>query len=131
MSVISEKYRDLLDGPNFAHLATVMPDGTPQVTPVWFEYDGELIVFNTAKGRQKDRNLRRTPKVAMSILDPKNAYRYVEVRGEIVEITETGAEAMIDRLAKRYMGVERYPYHSPTEQRVTYKVKPLKCAGMG
>ena len=131
MSVIPEKYQDLLDGANLAHLATNMPDGSPQVTPVWFEYDGEFLIFNTAKGRQKDKNLKASPKVALSIVDPKNMYRYVEVRGEIVDISEEGASAMIDRLAKRYMGVEVYPYHSANETRVTYKVKPLRCAGMG
>ena len=131
MSNVPEKYLDILAGPNLAHLATVMPDGSPQVTPVWFEYDGEFMVFNTAKGRQKDKNLRNSPKVAMSIVDPKNSYRYLEVRGEIVEITEEGADAMIDRLAKRYLGVDSYPFRNPTEVRVTYKVKPLHCSGMG
>ena len=131
MSETLQKYRDLLEAPNLAHLATVMPDHSPQVTPVWFEFDGEFIMFNSAKGRQKDRNLRANPHVALSIVDPKNSYRYLEVRGEIVEITEEGADAVIDRLAKRYLGLDRYPYHNERETRVTYTVKPSKFAGMG
>ena len=131
MSIVPEKYLDILEGPNLAHLATVMPDGSPQVTPVWFEFDGQLITFNSAKGRQKDKNLRHSPKVSMSIVDPKNPYRYLEVRGEIVEITEADGDAVIDQLAKRYMGVDSYPYRTPTEVRVTYRVKPTRSSGMG
>lgn len=131
MSEIPEKYRDLLASTALAHLATVMPDGTPQSTPVWFTTEGDLVVFNTAKGRQKDKNLRQTPKVSISIVDPANAYRYVEIRGEIVEITEEGADAMIDSLAKKYLGVDSYPMRNAAETRVTYKVKANKVVGMG
>ena len=131
MSVIPEKYNDLLASNALAHLATIMPDGSPQSTPIWFDTEGELVVFNTAKGRQKDKNLRQTPKVSLSIVDPKNSYRYVEIRGEIVESTEEGADAVIDRLAKKYLGVDSYPMRNAAETRVTYKVRPLKAVGMG
>ena len=90
--VIPEKYKDLFDKPAFAHLATIMPDGRPQVTPVWVAFDGRYVLVNTAVGRQKDRNLSRDGRVALSILDPANPYRYLEVRGKVVERTEKGAD---------------------------------------
>ena len=90
---IPEKYRDLFSKRAFASLGTVMPDGRPQVTPVWCDLEGDLVVFNSAKGRQKDRNVRRDPRVAIAIVDPENPYRYLEIRGRVVEITEQGADA--------------------------------------
>ena len=131
MSVVPEKYIDLLQGPNFAHLATIMPDGSPQVTPVWFKYDGTHIIVNSARGRRKDKNLRERPSVALSILDPKNSYRYLEVRGKVVKFSEEGADEVIDSLAKAYMGVEKYPYRSAEEVRVTYWIEPTACSSMG
>ena len=92
MAGIPEKHRDLFDKPVFASLATIMPDGTPQVTPVWCDYDGRHIIINTAKGRVKDRNMRRNPAVALAVMDPANPYRYLEVRGKVTEITEQGAD---------------------------------------
>ena len=129
--VIPEKYLDLFDKKAFAHLATLMPDGTPQVTPVWCDYDGTYILFNSAKGRQKDKNIRRNPAVALSLQDPDNPYRYVEVRGRVAEITEEGADQHIDRLAKKYLGVDKYPGRQPGEVRVTYKIKPEPTTHMG
>lgn len=128
-----EKYADLLrdDRKALANVGTVMPDGSPQVTPMWFDYDGTLIRVNSARGRVKDRNIRRNPAVAVSIVDPDNAYRYVTVRGRVVEITEEGADAHIDRLAKKYLGQDRYPYRRPEEVRVTYKIAPQRVSGMG
>ena len=102
---IPEKYSDLLKQPTFAHLTTLMPDGSPQVTPVWFDYDGNHVIVNSAKGRVKDRNMRRDPRVAICILDPKNPYRYLEIRGRVGEITESGADAHIDKQAKRYLNL--------------------------
>lgn len=125
-----EKYIDLFDKKTFAHLATLMPDGRPQVSPVWCDYDGQHIIINTAKGRQKDRNMRRDGRVAVSLIDPDNPYRYVEVRGRVVEITEEGAEQHIDRLAQKYLGVERYPYRSPNEVRVLFKIQPEHATGL-
>ena len=128
---IPEAYRDLFQKRAFAHLATIMPDGTPQVTPVWCDYDGAYIRINTAKGRVKDRNMRQNPQVALEIMDPENPYRYLAVRGRVAEITENGADAHIDLLAKKYLGQERYPYRKAGEQRVLYKIQPDRVSSMG
>ena len=108
--VIPEKYRDLFQKRAFASLGTLMPDGRPQVTPVWCDFDGEHVIFNSAKGRQKDRNVRRDPRVSLAIIDPENPYRYLEIRGTVVEITEDGAAAHIDKMAKKYLGVDKYAW---------------------
>jgi hypothetical protein len=129
--VIPEKYRDLFDKRAFANLGTLMPDGRPQVTPVWCDFDGEHVIFNSAKGRQKDKNVRRDPRVALTLVDPENPYRYLEIRGRVVEITEDGASASIDKLAKKYLGVDKYPYGQPGEVRVIYKIKPEHTTVMG
>ena len=131
MAAIPEKYRDLFTKKAFAHVATVGANGAPQVTPVWVDYDGTHVRFNTAKGRVKDQNLRRNPAVALSILDPDNPYRYIQVRGRVAEITETGADAHIDSLAKKYLGQDKYPYRKPGEVRVIYKVTPDRVQTMG
>jgi PPOX class probable F420-dependent enzyme len=128
---IPEKYLDLFQKKAFAHLATLMPDGTPQVTPVWVDYDGTHILVNTARGRQKDKNVQRNPRVALSIQDPDNPYRYLEVRGTMEEITEEGAEQHIDKMAKKYMGVDKYQYRQPGEARVLLKIKPEHSTQMG
>lgn len=122
--VIPKDFKDLLGKKGFANFGTLMPDGSPQVTPVWYDAEGDLIRINSARGRQKDRNVHRDPRVALSIQDPENPYRYLEIRGKVVEITEDGADAHIDLLAKKYMGVDSYPYRTPTEKRVIYKIKP-------
>ena len=121
---IPHNFLDLLQKRAFAHLATVMPDGSPQVSPVWVDYDGTHLIVNSARGRQKDRNMRRAAKVAMSIQDPENPYRYLLVRGRVVQATEEGADTVIDALAKKYLGVDKYPYRRPGEVRVTYKIEP-------
>src|SRR5829696_225377 len=102
--LIPDKYMDLFEKPAFAHLATLMADGSPQVTPVWVDYDGKHVRINSAKGRVKDRNIRRDPRIALSIQDPANPYRYLEVRGRVVDITEEGANHHIDRLSQKYLG---------------------------
>jgi PPOX class probable F420-dependent enzyme len=117
-----ESFADLFAKKAFAHVATIMPNGSPQVTPVWFDYDGTYIRINSAKGRQKDRNLRRDPRVAISIQDPENPYRYVQLRGRVVEMTEEGADAHIDLLAKKYTGADVYPNHQADVTRVIYKI---------
>jgi PPOX class probable F420-dependent enzyme len=131
MPGIPDSFKDLLQKKAFANLATVSADGTPQVTPVWFDYDGTHIRFNTAKGRVKDKNLRRNPAVALTIMDPDNPYRYVQVRGRVAEITEAGADAHIDSLAKKYTGQDRYGNRTPGEVRVTYKIMPDRVQSMG
>ena len=130
-AVIPEKYRDLFDKKAFAHLATLNSDGTPQVTPVWVDYDGDYIVVNSARGRRKDKNMERNRAVALSIQDPENPYRYLEVRGRVEEITEDGADQHIDKMAKKYMGVDKYPYRQSSEKRVMYKIKPERTSQMG
>ena len=130
-NVIPDKYKDLFSKKVFANLATLMPDGSPQVTPVWLDYDGENLVINTAAGRVKDKNLQRDKRVALAMSDPDNPYRYLEVRGKVVERTETGADDHIDKMAKKYMGVDKYPGRSPGEVRVMYKIKPERISSMG
>lgn len=130
-ATIPEKFRDLFTKQAFAHLGTLMADGSPQVTPVWCDYDGTHIRINSAKGRVKDKNMRRNKRVALSIIDPDNPYRYLAAQGVIVEITEQGADAHIDSLAKKYLGKDKYPHHRPGEVRVMYKIRPEKISTMG
>ena len=130
-SQVPDAFLDLFHKKSFAHLVTLMPDGRPQVTPVWCDFDGTNVLVNSAKGRRKDKNMRREPRVALSIQDPENPYRYLEVRGRVVSISEEGADAQIDRLAKRYMGVERYPHRKPGEVRVIYRILPEVTSTMG
>ena len=128
---IPEEFKDLFGKVAYANIATVMPDGSPQVTPVWFDYDGNYLRVNSAKGRVKDKNMRRNKNVALSIQDPDNAYRYLAVRGKVDEITEEGADAHIDSLAKKYLGKDKYPFRGPGEERVIYKIRPEKVSTMG
>ena len=128
---IPEKFLDLFQKKAFASLATLMPDGRPQVTPVWCDFDGSHVIVNSAKGRRKDLNMRAEPRVSLAIVDPDNPYRYLEVRGRVVGVTETGADAHIDKMAKKYLGAERYPNRRPGEVRVLYKIKPEHVSTMG
>lgn len=129
-NVVPESHRDLFTKKSFAHLATLMPDGRPQVTPVWVDFDGRNVVINTAVGRQKDRNLQRDGRLALSIVDPDNPYRYLEVRGRVAQRTLEGADAHIDAMAKKYLGQDKYPYRRPGEIRVIYKVEPEHVTSM-
>ncbi len=126
MAQIPDEAVHLLEGQHFAHVATVMADGTPQVTPVWIDHEGDIVTFNTAAGRFKEKNLRRDPNVAISIIDAANPYAPLTIRGKVTEITEEGADEQIDALAKRYMGVDEYPLRQPGEQRVMVKITPEK-----
>lgn len=128
---IPESFKDLFSKAVFAHLATVMADGSPQVTPVWCSSDGTHVWVNSAKGRLKDKNMRRDQRVALSIQDPDNGYRYLAIQGEVEEITENGADAHVDALAKRYLGKESYPFRAAGEVRVIYKIRPKKISTMG
>ena len=131
MVKLTDEQAQLFLGKNFGAVATIRPDGTPHVTPVWVDYDGTHVRFNTAKGRLKDKNLRRNPSVALAISDPDNPYRYVQVRGRVTEVTESGADAHIDSLAKKYLGQDKYPYRQAGEVRVIYKVTPDRVQTMG
>jgi PPOX class probable F420-dependent enzyme len=126
MAWIPDSYLDLIKDETraFASLATMMEDGSPQNTPIWFNTDGNHILINSAKGRVKDRNMRRDPRVALVIIDPKDPYRYVQIRGKVVEITTNGAREHIDRLSKKYTGRDIYTSGSADEIRVTYKILP-------
>jgi PPOX class probable F420-dependent enzyme len=125
------KYRDLFDKKAFAVLATVGAEGQPQATPVWVDFDGQHVRFNTARGRIKDKNLTRNPRVALTVMDPDNPYRYVQIRGRVTDMTEQGADAHIDALAKKYIGQDHYPWRKADEVRVTVKIAPDSVQGMG
>jgi PPOX class probable F420-dependent enzyme len=114
-----------------AHIATIQPDGSPQVTPVWFDYTNGVVRVNTAKGRIKARNLSVGSKVALSIVDPDNAYRYIQIRGAVSKESTDGADAHIDSLAKKYLGKDVYPWHSDKETRVIYEITPSAAQTMG
>lgn len=129
MADVPEKYRDLFEKRAFASLATLRPDGAPHVSPVWVDWDGRHVRFNTARGRAKAKDVERDPRVALCILDPENPYRYVEVRGRVVEVTEQGADAHIDALAKKYLGKDRYPFRQPGEVRIIVEVLPERVSG--
>ena len=130
-SVIPESFNDLFEKKVFAGLATLMPNGSPQVTPVWIDYDGENVVFNTAVGRQKDKNLQADGRVSLSLSDPDNPYRYLEVRGTVVARTTEGADDHINKMAKKYLGQDVYPFRQPGEVRVIYKIKPERISSLG
>jgi PPOX class probable F420-dependent enzyme len=129
-AVIPEQYKDLFSKRIFASLATLMPDGRPQVTPVWCDFDGQHVLINSAKGRQKDRNMRRDPRVSLALVDVDNPYRYLEIRGQVVEVTEEGADAHIDRMTKKYLDKDKYPFRQPGEVRVIYKIEPQHFTSM-
>jgi PPOX class probable F420-dependent enzyme len=132
MTAIPEQYQDLLSTEKkaFAVIATVQPDGSPQVTPVWFDYTGGKVRVNVAKGRVKVRNMQLGSPVALAIIDPDNAYRYVQIRGKVSHVTEDGARAHIDSLSHKYIGKD-YPWSQPGEVRVLFEIEPAAASGMG
>lgn len=131
MKPIPESHADILGKQAFAHLSTIMSDGSPQASAVWVDTDGPLILVNSAEGRLKDRNIRRDPRVAISVTDPENPYRSLMIRGRVTKITTDGADAHIDKMAKKYMGVDEYPFRTPDEVRVIYYIEPERVAAMG
>ncbi len=130
-SVIPESHRDLLREKVFAHVATIGPHGEPQSTPVWIDWDGTSVRFSQTKARQKLHNLQRDPHIALSMTDPTNPYRYLELRGVVTRIEDDPQNAFIDKLAKKYMGKDRYPYHQPGDERVVVTVTPQHTTHMG
>jgi PPOX class probable F420-dependent enzyme len=131
-TTIPEKYLPILtEKKSLAHLATLMPDGSPQVTPVWFFYQGGKFIVNTARGRVKEKNMKENSTVALSIVDPDNAYAHVAVRGKITRVTEEGADDNIDAMAKKYLGQDEYPFRRPGEVRVKYEIEPISVSVMG
>jgi PPOX class probable F420-dependent enzyme len=133
MSIVPDSYKDLLADETraFLFLATLMSDGSPQLTPVWFNSDGTHILINSAGGRVKDRNMRTHPQVALVVQDPKNPYRYIQIRGQVVEITQKGAIEHINNLAGKYTGTPKYQNFQPGEQRFIYKILPKKVYTQG
>jgi PPOX class probable F420-dependent enzyme len=131
MKQVPESHADILDKPAFAHLSTLMSDGSPQSSAVWVDTDGGSIVINSAEGRLKDRNIRRDRRVAVSVTDPENPYRSLTIRGRVAKITNEGADQHIDRMAKKYMGVDEYPFRQPGEVRVMYYIEPDRISAMG
>jgi PPOX class probable F420-dependent enzyme len=127
---IPAEFLDLFQKKAFAHVATVMPDGSPQVSPVWIDFDGAHLIINSARGRQKDRNLQRDGRVAIEVQDPDDPYRYILIRGRVVEITEQGAEESIDNLAIKYTGA-KYKGRTPGMIRVIYKIEPQHATTSG
>lgn len=133
MEAIPPEFDDLFERETFAHFATLMPDGTPQVTPVWVDADEEgNVLVNTARNRRKERNVRENPKVGLSVTDPDDPYRYVSIRGEVAEVTTDGAVEHIDELARRYMGVDEYPHHgTEAGERVIVRIRPDRVVTSG
>jgi PPOX class probable F420-dependent enzyme len=130
MTWIPETYQDLIEDTSkaFCSLATVMKDGSPQLTPVWFNTDGKHILINSAMGRVKDKNMRRNPNVAMVIIDPEDPYRYIQIRGKVIAITTFGARQHIDDLSKKYTGRDKFTGGPIDEIRVTYKILPERIS---
>ena len=128
--VLDESQRQFLLDKNFAHLATINADGSPQVSPVWVDYDGTHIIVNSEQSRLKVRNMKRDPRVALSISDQTNPYRYIEIRGKVVELTAEGGFESIDALCRKYTGREKYPWNKPTDVRLQIKIAPEKVGGM-
>jgi PPOX class probable F420-dependent enzyme len=127
---IPDSHAHILESKALLQLAIVLKDGTPQVSPVWFDTEGDLIRINSVRGRLKDKVMRARPAVAAAIVDPENPFSWLGIRGTVVEITEEGAEAHIDLLAKKYLGVEIYPNRQPGQVRVLYKIRPEKMFTM-
>lgn len=114
----------LLTAKNLAFVATLMKDGSPQITPTWIDFDGKVILINTAEGRIKHKNVSRDPRISVCVVDHDNPYNVVTIRGKVIEQASKGADEHIDKLAKRYLGVDKYPFRSPEEKRVLLRVLP-------
>jgi PPOX class probable F420-dependent enzyme len=122
--MLRDRDRRILEAPNFASVATLMPDGSSHVSTIWIDVDGDDVVFNTSEGRVKTVNIRRDPRVSISVFDANDPYEQVVIRGTVVDLTHDGAEEHIDRLAKKYLGLEQYPWLEPGERRVIVRVHP-------
>lgn len=129
--MIPESHSDLLTAKGFAHAATIGPGGVPHSNPVWYDWDGEHLRFSQTRTRQKLHNVERDPRIALSILDPENPYRYLEIRGRVVAVEPDPDNAFIDSLAKKYIDQDHYPWHQPGDERVVVKVAPEHTTSMG
>ena len=128
---LNDKQKKLLADKNFAHVGTINKDGSTQVTPVWIDFDGTHVLFNTEEKRLKVRNMKRDPRVTLSVMDMANPYQYIAIRGRVVEITPEGALEHIDEMAQKYIGQEKYPWNQPTDVRVIVRIEPLRIVGQG
>jgi len=126
MVMITPEIEKFLAGKNFAYFATLMKDGSPHVAPTWIDYDGKMILINTAAGRVKENNVKHDKRVAISVSDNSNPYEMITIRGTVEEITDKNADEHIDKLAKRYLGLDKYPFRNPTEKRIILKILPEK-----
>jgi PPOX class probable F420-dependent enzyme len=124
--VLSDEQKNFFRKPNFGHLATLEPDGSPQVTPVWIDVDDQYILINTAKGRKKVRNIERDPRVSVEVVQQDNPYSMLSVKGKVVGMTTDGADEHIDAMAKKYLGQDSYPFRQPGEERLILKIQPEK-----
>ncbi len=129
--MIPESHRDVLDKKGFAHVATIGPSGEPHSSPVWYDWDGEHFVFSQTKTRQKYRNLQRDPRVAISIIDPDNPYRYLEIRGTLDGVEEDEGNAFINAMAKKYLDEDVYPWPQPGDERIVLRIRPNHTTTMG
>jgi PPOX class probable F420-dependent enzyme len=127
---LTDKVKKLIDGKNFASAATRMPDGSPQAATVWIDRDGDTIILNAARSRQRTRNLKRDPRIAISIFDQNNPYSSASIRGKVVEIKEEGGEEHIDKMNMKYHGVPKYPYHMPNDPRVLIRIEATRIHEM-
>ncbi len=126
---LSEKAVGLLKGKNFANVATTRRDGSPQVSPIWVDFDGTHIILNSEEKRAKVKNLRRDHRVSVSVFDQGNPYSYIQIQGRVVEITPEGGAEGIDKMAQKYLGQEKYPWNKPDDVRIVIKIEPLKVTG--
>lgn len=129
--MIPDTYSDLLNTTALVHVATIGPHGEPQSNPVWFDWDGTHLMFSQTKTRQKYKNLLHNPHIAVSLVDPQNPYRYLEIRGVVVRIEDDPDKAFIDKMAHKYLGIEKYPWNQPGDERVIIFVKPEHTTSMG
>jgi PPOX class probable F420-dependent enzyme len=123
---LTDKAIKLIEGKNFAYLATLLPDGSPHVTPMWIDRDNDTILLNTAIGRVKQRNVTRDPRVSITITDSENPYDRIVIQGRVIDQTQEGAESHIDKLAKKYTGANKYQKSSIDEKRIILRIEPLR-----
>ena len=128
---IEGRGRELLEAPNFCNVATILKDGTPHVVPTWVDIEDDKVLLNSAEGRLWPRNIRRDPRVTLTVLNQENPYEFVSIRGRLVEDTHDGADEHIDKLAKKYMGADSYPFRQEGEQRVIFKILPERVIHHG
>ena len=127
---VPESHKDLMQKKGFAHIATVRGDGSPRTSPVWYDWDGSHVLVSHTKGRRKFADVARDPRVALSITDPENPYRYIEIRG-LVEVQDDPNKTLIHRLSKKYQGKDRYEYDGPNDHRVIFRISPTRVVTSG